>query len=63
MSKTIKQNDWRVEDRFRQWGKPLKKTGDEFDDWALQVWQENAELKLEDELRELFMEDLHGKST
>jgi len=51
-------NDWKVEPKFRNWGKPLKKTGDEFVDWAMQVRKERDEADIEEELRRLFMEDL-----
>ena len=52
---------WRVEERFRNWGKPPKKTGDEFGDWAIALKHEHDEKMLEVELRELFLKDLHGR--
>jgi hypothetical protein len=47
-------DQWKVEKRFREWGKVAY--DDDFAGWAY-------ETKLEAELRDLFMEDLSGRDT
>jgi hypothetical protein len=45
-------DEWKVEERFREWGKVTYE--DDFAGWA-------HEVRLEAELRDLFMEDLNGR--
>ena len=52
---------WKVEEKFRNWGKPPRKTNDEFADWIQQTIHDDVESTLEEELKELFIQDLYAE--